>query len=266
MNKKILFALSFFIISAIIVVGQALPNKKGMVGLQLYESDKRFYIGKVFKNSPADRAGFQANDEITEVAGKSVKDLTLDQVLALFDGEPGEFVGVKVVRNNQEMSFNVSRVSPENLVEDSSDFKVVVDEKSALEGTHEADFAKSGLTPEELEKRWNEFFLEKYGFSGVMIDTDFAQRLGTFFYEGFLICHVDKSSPAASVLKKWDLIVKIEGRKINTYFESSQLINVPQRENYPVINATLMSVTGEAQISIKPIVKVSPTPVPQTNK
>ncbi len=65
------------------------------------------YITQVDPNSPASNAGLQQNDIITSVGNQAI-DSDHSFINALFAYQPGDQVEVKILRNNQEMTVNVT--------------------------------------------------------------------------------------------------------------------------------------------------------------
>jgi len=246
--RRTLLIIFFVLFFQVILVGQSLFDKKGMVGIQLSEVNNRIIVVGVFKNSPAERAGFTSGDEISSVNGNLVAGLTLQEVIGLFNGDPGTKVDVKIKRNNQEMALNVVRVSPDNLVDDSPDFRNMLDNTpKSREQMLE--------TTEAIEVKWTKFLEENYGFKSVLINESFAQKLGSLFTEGLLITMIDKSFPSATAIKKWDLITKINDIDVRIFFQTSNLISSSSAVSLPTIKVNILSVTGEATAEIKPKIK-----------
>lgn len=263
MKSKISLLMLIFALIFSAGFSQQLPKKKGMIGIQIYQLDSKFFVGKVFKNSPADRAGFADGDEILNVAGKTVNGLSIQEVLDLFDGDPGEFVAVGISRKGEQTSLSVPRVSPDNLVEDSADFKSTLTESIPDDGSIHPNPDTNIIPGNEAEKKWRAFFLENYGIDGFLIDADFSQKTGAIFSEGFLICSIDSKSPAAAELKKWELIVKIDGLKIGQAVNSMDYGKLPGAVLRP-IQVVVMSVTGEKPVTIAPLPSKESVPPKET--
>ena len=73
------------------------------------DKDGNILILKTFDNSPAQKAGLQPLDIILSVDDKSVEGLTTTQVASLLKGKGGTTVNVKVLRNEEEKTFTVTR-------------------------------------------------------------------------------------------------------------------------------------------------------------
>lgn len=66
-------------------------------------------IVKPFKNGPAFEAGIRTNDYITEIAGEDVSQMDLNNAVAIMKGEAGTTVKVKILRDGEEMTFDIVR-------------------------------------------------------------------------------------------------------------------------------------------------------------
>lgn len=66
-------------------------------------------ILQVIENTPAEKAGLQAEDIIAEVDGESVMGLSTDEVANKVKGEEGTIVKVKILRNNEYLDFDIER-------------------------------------------------------------------------------------------------------------------------------------------------------------
>lgn len=68
-----------------------------------------FVITNIFDESPAKTAGLQVGDIFTKVENDSLEGLYSYEVANLIKGEEGTYVNVTVLRNNEELTFNVER-------------------------------------------------------------------------------------------------------------------------------------------------------------
>lgn len=79
------------------------------IGVQYYNSDGKYVIEKVFKNSPAEKAGIIKGDIISKVDGASVEGMDIDEVAKAVKGEAGTKVVISVIRENKEIVMDVIR-------------------------------------------------------------------------------------------------------------------------------------------------------------
>jgi serine protease Do len=153
----------------------------------------------VEKGSPAEKAGLEQYDVITEVNGEKVKDSN-DLKLKISNIEPGKKVDVKVVREGKEQTFTVA-----------------VEELDPVEAKVEAKASDKDL-----------------GFTVRELTPTLARRYGLETQEGLIITQVRRYSEAdRKGLAAADIILEVNRRKIATVddlermmakFESGQAI------------------------------------------
>lgn len=79
------------------------------VGLWLKVEAGKVRIVSVVDDTPAARAGIQANDQLLTIDGKSVKGMSLDRVVQVVKGTPGSTVRLEVVRGEGRIMFPLVR-------------------------------------------------------------------------------------------------------------------------------------------------------------
>jgi len=73
------------------------------------DENKNVYISQIFKNSPASEVGLKVGDIFKEVNKTNVEGKTSEEVVALIkDGEVNP-VNIKVLRNEEELSFDIKK-------------------------------------------------------------------------------------------------------------------------------------------------------------
>jgi S1-C subfamily serine protease len=222
-----------------------IEERKGMVGIQFSQREGQFYIYKIFKNSPAEKAGLKEGDVILRVGDKDLAGLTMADALNLFNGDPDSEVDVMVKRTGPEpLPIRVSRISPDDLRETSPDFKELASQQTeALEFVNE----EINIPPETRRvNAWIEYFKKVYGFQSVLLDKKFGEKMGAVLNEGLLVLDVRLNTPAFKAeLEKWDIIYKIQGQTPDKFF---QTMEPPSESAGPVpLNITLRALTGEVQ-------------------
>lgn len=83
----------------------------GGVGIQIGIRDNKLMVIAPMEGTPAERAGLKAGDWITEVDGKSTKDMALEEAVSLIRGPKGTEVVLTVLREGEKdpLKFPVKR-------------------------------------------------------------------------------------------------------------------------------------------------------------
>lgn len=83
------------------------------IGVNLEELEGVIKVVSVFPNSPAREAGIKTGDIVSEVNGQSTEGLTCGAAVVLINGEEGEMINLKIIRDGVELYFNlISRKIP----------------------------------------------------------------------------------------------------------------------------------------------------------
>lgn len=80
------------------------------------ESDGGYRILEVAKGGPAEEAGLMPGDLLVGAAGTDVREMDVDEVKALVKGEKGTFVELKVLREEEALTFSVERRQVKTIV------------------------------------------------------------------------------------------------------------------------------------------------------
>lgn len=86
------------------------------IGVQYTTVSGKAVIERVFKNSPAEKAGIQEGDIIVAVDSRRIDDLSSDEIKDLVIGEPQTKVVITVFRNNEELDVACIRDSLDSSV------------------------------------------------------------------------------------------------------------------------------------------------------
>ena len=73
------------------------------IGVKLQQKNEKIYIVKPEQDSPASDAGLQQDDEIVEINGETIKNLTLDEVVNRIKGEKDTKVKLKIITKDNEI-------------------------------------------------------------------------------------------------------------------------------------------------------------------
>lgn len=78
------------------------------IGVQYFAGDLNI-VTRVFKNSPAEKAGVLAGDILHKVDGTPIEGKTSEEIQALILGESGSNVQVEFIRNQEPITFDINR-------------------------------------------------------------------------------------------------------------------------------------------------------------
>lgn len=73
------------------------------------KEDGKVYIGKVFDDSPAQKAGLKTNDILIKVNKEEIKGLSLNEIAKKVKGDVGTNVSITVIRDNEEKEITLVR-------------------------------------------------------------------------------------------------------------------------------------------------------------
>lgn len=128
-----------------------------------YNKDKLPIIGKVFSNSPAEKAGLQENDIIYKVNGEDVTKKSLSEIAEVVKGEQGTDVNITIKRDKEEKEIVLTR----GVVDNVSVTSEIIEKNGKKIGYLYISIFASNTTKQfesELEK------LEKDGIESLIID------------------------------------------------------------------------------------------------
>lgn len=86
---------------------RAIPRANGALGIELADAPNGGGVRRVFPKSPADKAGLQPGDIVTQVSGKVVKSLA-ELRDTIFSYEPGDEVALTVSRGDQSFEVQIT--------------------------------------------------------------------------------------------------------------------------------------------------------------
>lgn len=86
------------------------------IGIQYNIVEDQIVVEKVYREAPADLAGLQSGDIITEVNHESVAGWDSERLVSEVKGENGTIVNITYLRQNQEYNIDITRGTVENSV------------------------------------------------------------------------------------------------------------------------------------------------------
>ena len=175
-------------------------------------------VSDVVGGSPAEAAGIEKGDVITEVDGTSIIS-TEGAIEKVRSFAPGDKVKLVVLRDGKK------EVVTAVLGKRETD---IVKEVTRVGEGEEDDQDYYNLKIPRMEKIFRDFRPEPGGHIGVRIQ-DISADLGSYFgvgcCEGVLILDVEEDSPAASAgLKAGDVVIKVDGKDVTSTGEFASYI------------------------------------------
>lgn len=134
------------------------------IGAEIRLSDKNeVTIGKVFENSPAEKAGLLENDILVRVFDKEIKGMSLSQIASIVKGEKGTEVTLQIIRDGKEKEIKVTRDTVDNI---SVVSEIIEKNNKKIGYLYISIFASN--TAKQFEKELNN--LEKQEIDSLIID------------------------------------------------------------------------------------------------
>lgn len=75
----------------------------------ILKEDNTIHIGKVYEDSPAEKAGLKTDDILIKVNGEDVKGLSLNDIASKVKGDVGTTVKITIKRENEEKELTLTR-------------------------------------------------------------------------------------------------------------------------------------------------------------
>lgn len=210
------------------------------IGVQFYDLDGSFIIEKVFKDSPAEKAGVEPGDIIVKVDGNSVEGFSSKELADVVKGEAGSDVTIEFLRGTETITLRITRNKVLNSV-----FGYMVGDIGVIEMD---SFASTSAV--EWEAYLKEF--EANGIKNLLID---LRNNGG----GYLDTTLDIASmllgPDQVVLQQEDKAGKItpyktSNRKTYTFDEIVILVNENTASAAEVLTAAIKETIGASVVGV----------------
>ncbi len=204
-TKSILLALTFALVTI-----SAMAQDAGWIGVVVEDQrDSGAVIRRLDRNGPAERAGLKEGDVITGFNKQDVMGV-LQLTRLVRETPPGHTVEVKVRRDNQDQTFQVTtmraagggRLWPLDIPDSAILRDRINRELPRVQVT--TSYSQSGIRVEQLTDQLRDFF-------------------GVYGNEGVLVASVDPDSAAGKAgVKAGDVITTIGGKRVGTPAEFSR--------------------------------------------
>lgn len=97
---------SVYMIENVVTQPRAVRKEDGFIGIKFFREGR---IVKVYKDSPADKAGIKVGDRIVAINGKAVDEYSVHSVSLKIIGRRGEPVKLTLLRNGTKFDITVKR-------------------------------------------------------------------------------------------------------------------------------------------------------------
>ena len=227
MKSKLLTLVLAF--AALVAVGWAqghvaanTDDDKAQLGVYLTSSDEDgALIQSVIPGSAADEAGLKRQDLILAVDGSTVKDT--DDLIKIIDSKkPGDKISIRLLRKGSEQTLNVTlKAQDENLF-------------AWYQGKKAGSKSSYVFAPGVRDRVFASTFGSK-AYLGIF-HTGLTEALGEYFGvkdgHGVLISEVVEDSPAAKAgLKAGDVIVEVNGKKVEDFSDLEKELYIKKDED-----------------------------------
>lgn len=194
----------------------------GGIGSLIRQHGGNIIVADPYENFPAAKAGLRAGDILLEVAGKSVKDLSINQVSELLKGKPGTDLAVKIRRPFVDELFNVDLIREKIVITNVPYFGMLNDNTGYIRlsnfTTNASSEVKSAFLNLEKNPNFNRLIMDLRGNpGGLMIE---AVRVCNLF--------IDKGELIVSTrgkVKNWDSEYKTTTDPLDTEIPITILVN-----------------------------------------
>ena len=133
------------------------------IGAEIKYQDNVVLIGRVFENSPAEKAGLKENDVLLKVSGTSIKGFSLTKISNMVKGEKGTDITITIMRDKKEKDIVIKR----DIVDSISVTSEIIEKNNKKIGyMYLSIFALN--TSKQFEKELNK--LEKENIDSLIID------------------------------------------------------------------------------------------------
>lgn len=168
-------------------------GKYGGIGIQMQgkTADNTVTITRVFKDTPAERAGIKKGDQLVRVEDVEVNFYSMQNAVNIMRGTPGESVEVEVLRRGEYITFQVPRAE---IVVNNVDYTMLEDQVGYI-----ALYDFAGECQKEFAAAFDA--LKAQGAKALVVDlrdnpggwTDAAQAIGDLFLnDGVLVYTEDR--------------------------------------------------------------------------
>lgn len=208
----------------------------GGIGALIAKHGANVVISEPYEGFPAQKSGLQTGDVFLEIAGKSVENMSTEDVSNLLKGSAGQVVNIKVQRYGQKkpVSFDIVR---EQIAIDPVSYYGMLDNKTGY-------IRLSNFTKDCAEKV-KKAMLELKDVDGAdKLVLDLRGNPGGLLVEAVNLCNlfIDKDQEVVSTkgkVSQWDKVYKTTGNPVDTKMPLVVLVNRGSASASEIVSGTI---------------------------
>lgn len=215
---------------------EQVEGKYDGIGVEIQQLENSVSISRIFENTPASKAGLKVGDQFLMIGTEDVSKKTPSEISSLIKNSIDKEVKIKVLRNNQELEFNLTR---EEVELESVTGEIIVKNGKRVAYINISIFA-SNTYSQFLTKLNN---LESEGFDSLVIDvrgntggylTSVSSIASIFLEKGKVIYQLDtkgiveKIKDTTSMSKKYKIAILIDKGSAS----ASEILAAALKESY----------------------------------
>lgn len=215
------------------------------VGIEIFNNkDGNITINKVFKNSPASKAGLKSGDIIIKADGKDVKGMEISEFVKTIENKNSKTISLVYIRDGKEYKTSVTK---SNIKLQSVKSKIFTQNSKKIGYMQISIFASN--TYEQFKEKLED--LEKEGVDSLIIDL--RDNSGGYLStaENIISLFLDSSHPIYQIQKQDQTIKYYSKGKKDTKLKIALLVNSSSASASEILTSSLMEQLGAIVIGEK---------------
>ena len=211
------------------------------IGAEIKYENEKVFIGRVFEDSPAEKAGLKTDDELIKVEDKDIKGKALDEIANMVKGKKGTKISITILRDKKEMPLTIERDNVDSI---SVVSELILKDERKIGYIYISIFAAN--TFKQFEKELKK--LEEKGIDSLIIDvrgnqggylTAVTDIISLFLEKGKIIYQLKTKDEIEKVYDKTDekreypIVMLVDSRSAS----ASEVLTGSLKESY---NATVV--------------------------
>lgn len=208
----------------------------GGIGALIAKHGNQVVISDPYEGFPAQKAGLQSGDIFLEISGKSVENLSTEEVSNLLKGSAGQVVSVKVQRYGQKkpLTFDIIR---EKIAIDPVSYYGMLDDKIA--------YIRLNQFTKDCAEKVKKSMLELKDVNGAeKLVLDLRGNPGGLLVEAVNLCNlfIGKDQEVVSTkgkVSQWDKVYQTTGNPVDTIMPLVVLVNRGSASASEIVSGTI---------------------------